>query len=304
MLHIFKRAARDIRTNSFLNTVAVITIALSVLLISAFALFFINADALMTFWTEGIRIMAYVGPDVPEKETQQVRENIRRMAGVQEVRFIPKEEALEQFKAQMKAQSSLVGNLKENPLPDAFEIRVAEVSRTWENFERLAEEIATFPSVEEVEYGQKWLGRFIHIFNLVRLTGYAMGCLFFMATVFFVANTIRLVLYSRQEEVEIMRLVGASESFIKDPFYIQSLIQGALGGIIGLGALYVMFNFVAGNWKLEIGDWRLGIPAVDFPVPGFHLRFLPPDLSIGILLGSMLVGWMGCYVSLKQFLRL
>ncbi|MDM8548745.1 FtsX-like permease family protein, partial [Desulfobacterales bacterium HSG2] len=156
---------------------------------------------------------------------------------------------------------------------------------------------------EEVEYGQKWLGRFIHIFSLFRLTGYALGCLFFMATVFFVANTIRLVLYSRQEEIEIMRLVGASESFVKDPFYIQSLIQGALGGFIGLGVLFVTFNFIIGNW--EIGSWKLGsVSNFQFPISDFNPRFLPPDISVGIFLGSMFVGWLGCYLSLKQFLKL
>ncbi len=305
MLHIFIKAIRDILSNSFLNAVAVITIALSVLIISAFALFFINADAVMNIWTEGIRIMAYLEPGVPEKKISKITQEIQRMDGVQETRFIAKEEALEQFKAQIRGQSSLIDNLKENPLPDAFEIRMAEPFRNnWENFETLAMQIRAIPSVEEVEYGQKWLGRVIHILNLFRLAGYALGCLFFMATVFFVANTIRLVLYSRQEEIEIMRLVGASEGFIKDPFYIQSLIQGGLGGIIGLGTLFVTFNFIVGNWKLEIGTWKLGsVPNFEFPISNFEFGFLSPEISAGILLGSMFVGWLGCYLSLRQFLK-
>jgi len=303
MLHFFKRAIRDILSNSFLNAIAIITIALSVLIISAFALFFVNAEAIMDFWTSGIRVMAYLKSDVLEKDVSDIKQKIQGMDGVEDVRFISKEEALEHFRAQMKGQPSLTDNLRENPLPDAFEIRMADSSQNWENFESLAKRIGSVPSVEEVEYGQKWLGRFIHIFSLFRLTGYALGCLFFMATVFFVANTIRLVLYSRQEEIEIMRLVGASEGFIKDPFYIQSLIQGALGGFIGLGVLFVTFNFIIGNW--EIGTWKLGsVSDFQFPISDFKPRFLPPDISVGIFLGSMFVGWLGCYLSLKQFLKL
>jgi cell division transport system permease protein len=129
------------------------------------------------------------------------------------------------------------------------------------------------------------------IINLFRLTGYAMGGLFFLAAVFIVANTIRLVLYSRREEVEIMRLVGATDGFIKAPFYIEGLVQGALGGMIGLAVLFVIFLLVSLNVEQGL---TAGL---------FTIRFLSPGASCGILVCSMFVGWLGCYLSLKQFLR-
>ncbi|MDM8526446.1 ABC transporter permease [Desulfococcaceae bacterium HSG8] len=290
--------------NRFLNAVSIVSISLSVLIVGTFALFFINADGLMDFWTKGIRIMAYLEPDTPDEKISDISLKIHGITGVSQARFISKSEALEKFREQMARQSSLIDDLEENPLPDGFEICMTEVSRKWENFENIAKQVENLPGVDEVEYGQKWLGRVINIFNLLRLTGYAMGCLFFMATVFFVANTMRLVLYSRREEIEIMRMVGASDGFIKDPFYIQSITQGALGGIIGLGALFLMFNFVIGSWQLEIGSWELKIGLnFEFPIADFQILFLPPEILISILLGSMFVGWMGCYLSLKQFLE-
>jgi len=147
------------------------------------------------------------------------------------------------------------------------------------------------PHITEVEYGREWLNRFADFFNLFKMAGYALGVLFFMAAVFFVANTIRLVLYSRRDEVEIMRLVGATESFIKMPFYLQSIIQGALGGAAGLGALFIIFRFVSFNMVQEFTG-------------GFvQLHFLSPDMLLKIMAGSITVGWMGCYISLKQFLK-
>ena len=133
--------------------------------------------------------------------------------------------------------------------------------------------------------------RFMSIINLFRLTGYAMGGLFFLAAVFIVANTIRLVLYSRREEVEIMRLVGATDGFIKAPFYIEGLIQGVLGGMIGLTVLFVIFILVSLNVEQGL---TAGL---------FTIRFLSPGAFCGILVCSMFVGWLGCYLSLKQFLR-
>ncbi len=304
MLRIFKRAIQDILVNSFLNSVAIVTISLCVLIISAFALFYVNASAIMDFWVRGIRIMAYLGPDVPEPVILDIKQKIRNMNGVGKIRFVSKEEALETLKEQMQQQASLLEHLDANPLPDAFEIRIRDTFRNWQDFEMLASRVRSFPEVEEVEYGQQWMGRFMNLLNLFRLTGYALACLFFMAAVFFVANTIRLVLYSRREEVEIMRLVGASEGFIKDPFYIQSMIQGALGGVIGLGTLFVMFRFVVGDWTLEIGDWKLETASdFQFLISDFQIQFLSPEIFIGILLGSMFVGWLGCYISLRQFLK-
>ncbi len=110
-----------------------------------------------------------------------------------------------------------------------------------------------------------------------------------MASVFIVANTTRLVLYSRREEVEIMRLVGAEDSFIKAPFYIQGIIQGVLGGTIGLVILYIVFLFVSSNVEQ---DFSYGL---------INIRFFSPGIFSIILLCSMVVGWLGAFLSLKQF---
>lgn len=293
MIRLFyKRAIQDIRKNRFLNAVTIVTIALSILIVSVFALFFINTNDLINHWKKGIRIMVYLKANTVEAKVPDIKKKFEAMYGVAEAVFIPKEEALKRLKKQIKGQISLLEDLKENPLPDAFEVRMIPSSQSWKKVENLSDKIKSLPYVDDVEYGKKWLGRFTNIVSLFRLTGYGVGGLFFMAAVFIVANTIRLVLYSRQEEIEIMRLIGASDSFIKTPFYIQGLIQGTLGGIIGLGILFVTFIIIASN--IEQGF-----------LPGsFQIRFLPLVAFFSIVISSMLVGWLGCYLSLKQFLKI
>jgi cell division transport system permease protein len=287
----FKRAIDDILKNRFLNIVTIITISLSILIFSAFILFFVNTSELINSWKKGLRIMAYLIPGTNKSDLADLKLAIQSLDNVQKLRFIPKKEALEQLKAQMKYQSSLFENLNENPLPDSFEIRMTASNDSWQKIESLAVQIESLPEIEEVEYGQQWLGRFANLITLFRLAGYALGALFFMAAIFIVANTIRLVIYSRREEVEIMRLVGATDDFIRLPFYIEGLIQGALGAIIGQGLLFISFIFISSN--IEQGFF----PDV------FRLKFLSPLILGEILLGSMLVGWLGCYISLKQFLK-
>ena len=291
MIIYSKRAIKDILDHRFLSVTTIITIAVSVLIAGAVALFLMNANDIMNTWKKGIRVMVYLKPDIPEIKIGELERRIQGMDGVRDVQFISKNEALQRLKNQMKRQPSLLENLKENPLPDAFEIRLGESFQNRNRIEALAERLSSLVQVEDVEYGQIWLGRFMSIINLFRLTGYAMGGLFFLAAVFIVANTIRLVLYSRREEVEIMRLVGATDGFIKAPFYIEGLIQGALGGVIGLAVLFVIFLLVSLNVEQGL---TAGL---------FTIRFLSPGVFCGILVCSMFVGWLGCYLSLKQFLR-
>jgi cell division transport system permease protein len=286
-----KRAVQDIRRNRFLNLVTVITIALAVLIVSAFILFFINAADLINSWKQGVRVMVYLEKGTANGDALELQKQLSAMEGVAAVDFISREAALKLLRDQMQRQASLLDNLRENPLPDAFEIQLSPGFQDWEKIERLAQRLEQMPRVEEVEYGRQWLGRFSYFFDLFRLAATALGALFFMATVFFVANTIRLVLYSRREEVEIMRLVGAEDRFIKAPFFIEGIIQGALGGIIGLAALFVIYMAISANINQDVA------------YGAFQIRFLPLHILPAVLLGAMMVGWIGSFVSLKQFLR-
>ena len=290
ILH-YKRAIQDILDHKFLNAVTIITIAISILIVSAFALFFVNASDIISSWQKGVRIMAYLKPNIPHADIGALKLKIQGFYGVRNVKFISKEEGLQMLKDQMKLQPSLFVDLKENPLPDAFAIRMIPTSKNQEKIEDLTTRLEALPEINDVEYGHRWLARFTNIFNLFKLTGFALGGLFSVAAVFIVANTIRLVLYTRREEVEIMRLVGAADSFIKAPFYVEGIIQGALGGTIGLAALFVIFIIVSSNVQQGF--------ASDF----FTIRFLSVKVSGAIIFCSTCVGWLGCYLSLKQFLK-
>jgi cell division transport system permease protein len=291
LILFFRRAIEDFRNNRLLNIVTLLTISLSILIASAFILFFINTSEIMNFWKKGLRIMAYLKADVPRSELSNIKQQIQAMDGVENLRFISKEDALNQLKAQMQRQASLFDNLDKNPLPDGFEIEINPANQSWEKIESLAAQIESLDAVDEVEYGQKWFGHFTQLFELFTITGYAMCTIFVMAAVFIMANTIRLVIYSRRDEIEIMRLVGAAERFIKIPFYIQGLLQGALGAGIGLIVLFAVFLFLASN--IEQG----------FFSGFFNIRFLSPLISSAILLTSALAGWLGSYISLKQYLK-
>ena len=285
-----RKAFEDIAANRFLNAVSMITIALAVLIVSAFALFFLNATNLLDAWRQGVRLMVYLDGNLSEARHLEMKYQLQQMPEVREARFVGRDEALERLHRQMGPQASLLNGIEENPLPDAFEVELKPETLDASRVELLATRIAALQGVDEVSYGQQWLNRFGGLLKLFHLAGYSLGALFFMAAVFFVANTIRLVLYSRQEEVSIMRLVGASERFIRTPFYIEALIQGAVGGLLGLAVLYGLYLASLANVTASLG----GI--------GFSFHFLPWHNGAMAIAAGMIVGWLGCFISLKQFL--
>ncbi len=286
-----KKALVDILDNRFLNTVTILTIAFSILIVSAFSLFIMNTNTLLESWKKSIRVMVYLKPATAPTAFKSVEAKIKAVDGIESVVFIPRAQALKQLKTQMERHASLLDRLERNPLPDAFEVRMVVDDRNLENVEKLARKLERLVAVEEVEYGQKWLGRFSQVIKLFSLAGYILGGMFLMAAIFFVANTVRLVIYSRRDEIEIMRLVGAEAEFIKAPLYIQGLIQGFLGGVLGLAGLLAAYLAVSAQVQQGFG------------AGAFEIRFFPTAAYAGIILASMFVGWLGCFLSLKQFLK-
>lgn len=287
-----KRALRDIRNNFYLHGVCMVTISLAVFILSAFALFYINATELLDAWKQGARVIAYVDAELSDARRHDVMAEIERMDGVAGVDFVSKETAFSALKEDIGEQSTLLEGLNENPLPDAFEIGMSESFINLDAIGRLAANIGAIEGIDDVEYAQKWLSRFAGVYNLFKITGLVLVAMFFLAILFIVANTIRLILYSRREEIEIMRIVGADDAFIRHPFYVEGLLLGFTGAGIGLGFLYLAYLATIPSFAPEI--------LVSF----FELRFIPGPLLAGLVLCSMMIGWAGCHFSIKRFLKI
>jgi len=275
--------------NSFLHIITITTIALSVFITSAFILCLVNGQTFMTSCKQGFHMMAYIKPHVKAADTSSISDVIQSIAGIDHVKFISKTDALEWLKKRMNRQAGLFEGLTTNPLPDAFKVHIPENVRNDEAMERIAREIEALPSIENVEYARKWIKRFVHVVELIRFAGIALGALFFLAAVLIVANTIRLLLYSKKREIEIMRLVGATDFFIKTPFFIQSMIQSVAGSLIGLFGLYSIYGYISARVPRDVSTELI------------QLHFLSLHHTVLIALIFMGAGCLGCGLSLKQF---
>lgn len=287
----FRYALKDIRMHRFLHTVTLVTITLSVIIVGVFTLFATNAASLITSWKSGVRIMAYLPENTTLAKTTELTNTVKKIPFVGEVRFIPKNEALKTLREQMARHASIFEDLDENPLPDTFEIRVKTEKGDWQTVERVARKIEHLPGVDHVEYGRQWIGKFLRVINLIRIAALSMGGIFFLVSVFIVGNTIRLAIYTRKEEIAIMRLVGAEEKFIKAPFYIQGLLLGLCGGICGITVLFIIYMIFTARMDAT------------FAAVALRIQFISPETMAFIAFCSTLVGWTGCYLSFQQTLH-
>ena len=291
MIHFLKRAIADILSNKFLNLITIITISLSILMVSVFLLFFENAGRVIESWNQGGRAMIYLKDDFNADKLPQLKAQINSLGDIDEIVYISKEKALDTLKKSMASQTTFLATLKKNPLPDALEIKIRSHNNL-KNVQTLAQNIKAIDIVDDIEYGQSWLGKFLKIFNLFKISGYAMCGFFFLMALFITANTVRLAFYSRKVEVDIMRLVGATETFIKAPFYIEGLIQGFVGGVLGLGALLITYMMVSSGITQSLAFYVY-----------FDIQFLSSKMVMLILFSSTFLGWFGCYLSLKQIFK-
>lgn len=291
MSPFIKKALTDIRLNRFLNLVTIFTISLSILVVSVFMLFFENAGRVIEAWNQGGRAMIYLKADFTMDMLPELKDRINGLGNIQSLVFISKDEALDRLKKEISSSSAFLKTLQGNPLPDALEIKMKSYN-SLEEVEAFAEKIKAIEIVEDVEYGQGWLGKFLKIFNLFKITGYAMCSLFFLVALFITSNTVRLAFYSRKLEVEVMRLVGATETFIKAPFYVEGLLQGFIGGILGLAILLITYFMFSSGMTQGLSSYIY-----------FDVHFLSIKTIGLIIFVSTFLGWFGCYLSLKQILR-
>jgi cell division transport system permease protein len=286
-----RRALVDIKLNKFLNLITIITIALSILVVSTFMLFFQNISNMVETWNHGGRVMVYLDESFTMEMIPEINAKLKSLSNTKQVFFISKDVALNNLKKDMNSESIFFETLSENPLPDAFDVRMGGVS----NFEEVtlfAEAIKGIPMVSEVEYGKSWLEKFLSIYSLFKVVGWAISSLFFMIALFITANTVRLAFFSRKEEISIMHLVGATDGFIKTPFYLEGLFQGAIGGITGLLVLLISYLSLSSGASDAVASYMF----VD-------IQFLSFKYILIIIAGSTFLGWFGCYISLKQLLK-
>lgn len=286
------RAVANIRQNMFVNLVTVGTITLALLIVALFLLLVVNLENAAESWSERVQVTVYFDKELSPQEQADLRAKIQALPGTARVGWVGRDEALKRFKGRLKGQETLLEGVRPEILPTSFEITLKKNSRGSEAVEAYVSRLRAISGIGEIQYGEEWVRRFNTFLTFMRLVGALVGGFLLVAVIFIVSNTIRLTIYARRDELEVMSLVGATRLFIKMPFLIEGLLQGLAGGLLALAlsvAIYYLFLHNAGNF-------------ISFNPATAGLAFLPVEAMLGLVLTGALLGLLGSLTSLRRFM--
>jgi cell division transport system permease protein len=240
---LLRSSWQGLRGAGLMGGIAVATIATALFMLGAFALVVVNMDGLLDEFGRELQVTAYLEEGLGEAEAEELADRVETIEGVEFVVRVGKREALERFRA-MAGGAALLEGVEGNPLPASLGIFLERRRRTPEGLAILQAALDGLPGIDEVAHGQEWVDGYARLAALVRVVGYALGVVLSLATLLIVANTIRLALYARRDEIDILELVGASRLFVRTPYLVEGFIQGALGGAIAALLLAVAFGLL------------------------------------------------------------
>ena len=291
--YILEDALVNLRRSRWRALAAIGTIAVSFLIVGIFLIITRNLGALLSEWKEQFQITVFLEDGITAEQLALLKKRIQSESAVKAMTYTSKEEALQNFRRELKGKESLLEGLGENPLPASFQIRVHESSQTPEELGKLSAFLSRLEGVEDVMYGQEWVDRLAAAVRILRLLGLSVGLALSLASVLIVSNTIRLAVYARADEIEIMRLVGATKMHIRAPFLLEGMIQGGLGAGLALLLLYGAYR--ATMWQLQQAPG---------PMLGMEVgSFLDTHWIAAMLLAGAVVGAFGSLISVGRFLR-
>ena len=197
----------------------------------------LNLGRAVTQWRERLRVVAYLREEPKPAAVEDLVARVQALGGIQRVRYVSRAEALALLKRSLGPQASVVEQLPRNPLPASLELTPDEETATPEGTRALVQRLSALPEVEEVQGGAEWVESLAQWQRLFQLTGLGVGAVLALAAILTVTTATTLVLHVRRDEMEIMRLVGATETVIRLPLLLQGMAQGLLGAVVALAAL-------------------------------------------------------------------
>lgn len=272
---------------------SVVITSLSFFILGLFLLISLNLENVIEQWKDQFEITIYLQDNLNSSEIDSIEKKIEKEHGIINVKYVSKEDALNELRNILKDKEGLLEGLSVNPLPSSFQVKVNREIINPSGIKDLAMRLEKISGIEEVQYGQKWIERLDNLSRLFRYSGFTIGGIVGLAAIFTLSGTIVLSSFSRREEVEIMRLVGATELFVKLPLYIEGIIQGVIGAGLSVLLLYLGFLLVSERINPILVE-SLGTGKLDF---------LSTDITMRIMIGGFTVGLLGSLISMAKKVR-
>ncbi|MCW5798173.1 MAG: Cell division protein FtsX [Nitrospira sp.] len=291
LLYLLREAVANVLTNRTTTLVAVATTAFTFACVGVFLLLYVNLKTMAASLEQDIQVMVYLQDDLTEQARNEIEQQLKSDRAIASLTFVSKERALADFQVQFPSESRLLQGLGQNPLPASFVVTLAAESRSSDAMRRWANRTQLIPGVSQVQYNQEWVEALAGIVRYIEVAAIIVGVILSAASVTIIANTIRLALYSRREEIEILGLIGASTTFIRVPYLLEGAALGLCGSALSLVILKSGFELF--RHQIHSATRFLGVDAL--------LTFFPFEMCLVLMLVGLFLGCAGSFLSLLRF---
>lgn len=284
---VTREALLSFRRAPLLSSLSVTTIAFSLFVIGLFGLVAINLRQALHGVEERVEVVAFMLRGTPPEVVATASEDISAFPEVSRVDYVSSEEALKRARASLVEFRDAYRDLDVNPLPPSLEIQLKEGFRTAEGVRAVAERLQGYDFVEDVRYGRDWIERLDRLRNIAGLVVLVIGLAFAVVAVVIIGTTIRMTVLQRASEIAIMRLVGASDWFVRGPFLLEGALKGLLGGLLAILLCYAGYLLLRSQTMASLSE----------------LVFFQPAQMAVIILFGVFMGLGGSLVSVGRHLR-
>ncbi len=285
--YFFSEAYKSLYRNRVLSFATIANVAICILILGAAVLLTVNASSIINNLESDVEIVAFIDKELSAKETDLLQNKIEKIDGVKTIVFVSKEQGLKNLQEKFGGTEYDLGStLEDNPLRDSFEIQAVDPHQVPD----IAKNIEILNGVYKVNYGKGVIDKLFQVTKWVRVVGIATIILLAFGAVFLISTTIRLAVFSRRKEVYLMKLIGASDWFVRMPFFLEGVFLGLTGAIIAILFLALGYSSLTGQ-----AHTILFLPIVT------DVRFLI-NIYAGLLAAGMLLGVIATYFSLNKYL--
>jgi cell division transport system permease protein len=286
---IINEAMRDLRRAGRIGLAAILLIALSLTALGGFWLLSLNLGRAIDQWGDRVRVIVYLKEEPSAAKVEELLQRIEGVGGIQRVRYVSKAEALRVLKRSLGGQADVADQLPRNPLPASVEVTPDAMAATPEGTQALVGRLATLPEVDEIQGGSQWVEGLAQFRLLFQGVGLVIGAVLAVAAILTVTTATTLVLHLRRDEMEIMRLVGATEHVIRAPRLVQGMAQGLVAAIVALAALEVAYALAVPRLE-PLLPVTIGLERVTFLSPLQALALIGTGALLGALGGLLARG--------------
>ena len=282
---LFREALLSFRRAPLLSLLSITAIAFSLFTVGLFGLVALNLRQALRGVEERVEVVAFLLRGTAPETITLASQDIASFPEVADVKFVSEDQALVQARRELVEFKDAYRDLQVNPLPASLEIRLKDGFRDAAHVAGVADRVRGFPFVEDVRYGQDWIKQLDRIRNMAGVVGLTIGVAFGLIAVVIIGVTIRLTILQRAREIAIMRVVGATNWFVRGPFLLEGALKGILGGVLALSLAFGAYTLFRGAGPLA------------------SLIFFRPLDMVLLLLFGVLLGLLGSLLSVGRHLK-